>query len=327
MKKKTIKRCEQQYKDIESFKDYELTNCISFEMAIRNSNVLSMIEEYVSNKRNNLVCHHNDLYSYFINEKDFIDNPHELDNINYTSTMNTSLSYYNFSKFYNKEYNQIPFKYTIDISNNDLTEDIHDEFDFVRTHGFALVSCHTDIEINNQIREETGDEIIDAEVKYLIYNNFKRPLLAIPYKYYRKLNLMKVNFNLPLNELQAQIKNIYTQINFKSIIKTPFEILGTILEKANNEMCYNKPRGKEECLNANKYLTIQQKLADMFYIYDAYKISMKQQDIQYELTSYYDNRSKDTTIINEIYAVAKEYIDNLKYKELITGIKNSNTDT
>jgi hypothetical protein len=40
--KEYISRHEKQYIDIEDFKDYELTNCISFEMAIRNKEALRL---------------------------------------------------------------------------------------------------------------------------------------------------------------------------------------------------------------------------------------------------------------------------------------------
>lgn len=39
-------RSDKQYKEIEKFRDYELTQCIAYEMAIRNAENIKLAEEY-----------------------------------------------------------------------------------------------------------------------------------------------------------------------------------------------------------------------------------------------------------------------------------------
>ena len=38
------------YKEIEEFQDYELTNCVAYEMAIRNENISALVNKYLKKR-------------------------------------------------------------------------------------------------------------------------------------------------------------------------------------------------------------------------------------------------------------------------------------
>ena len=106
-------------------------------------------------------------------------------------------------------------------------------------------------------------------------NFFSRPKLHIPKDIDKTIDL-KINPNLPKDELIAYISKIKdTYDNDNSIIKSPLEILGEVLEKSNNKHTQKKPK-------AEKY-------ADWFYIYDCYKILKAK-----------DKKKSNETIYNEI---------------------------
>lgn len=64
---KLPKRSDPIYKEIESFEDYELTQCIAYEMAIRNNNNLELLNQYNNDDRifENTGLHYSAQYYYF----------------------------------------------------------------------------------------------------------------------------------------------------------------------------------------------------------------------------------------------------------------------
>lgn len=150
-----------------------------------------------------------------------------------------------------------------------------------------------------------------------------RPKLHIPKDIDKTIDL-KINPNLPKDELIAYISKIKdTYDNDNSIIKSPLEILGEVLEKSNNKHTQKKPK-------AEKY-------ADWFYIYDCYKI-LKAKDkkksnetiyneIDLSLLDYYDSVNDDyysiETYKKTIMKNMNYLIDELGYKELIAGVKTN----
>ena len=81
MKKKSLKRSSNEYVEIENFKDYELTNNIAYEMAIRNEEVKALIEEYDSLDEANKYETKEELLELIINDKFMPPRQREIDYI------------------------------------------------------------------------------------------------------------------------------------------------------------------------------------------------------------------------------------------------------
>ena len=147
------------------------------------------------------------------------------------------------------------------------------------------------------------------EIKSEITTNFKREL---------KINnipsiKIELNLNLPKEELIAYISKIKDDFDKdNSIIKTPLELLGETLEKSDNKKTPKKPK-------ASVY-------ADWFYIYDYWKYEKIQgktdKDIFVAL-EVENNVPYKEDMLRKIRDKMKYFIDDLGYKELITGVKNT----
>ena len=147
------------------------------------------------------------------------------------------------------------------------------------------------------------------EIKSEINSNFKRKLTLK-----NELNIkIDLPFNLPKEELIAYISKIKDDFDKdNSIIKTPLELLGETLEKSDNKKTPKKPK-------ASVY-------ADWFYIYDYWKYEKTQgktdKDIFVAL-EVENNVPYKEDMLRKIRDKMKYFIDDLGYKELITGVKNS----
>ncbi len=129
----------------------------------------------------------------------------------------------------------------------------------------------------------------------------------------QKSCLLEINLFLPKDELIAYISKIKDDFDKdNSIIKTPLELLGETLEKSDNKKTPKKPK-------ALVY-------ADWFYIYDYWKYEKIQgktdKDIFVALEIENDVPYKED-MLRKIRDKMKYFIDDLGYKELITGVKNS----
>jgi hypothetical protein len=299
------------YGEIERFEDYEYTNCIAYEMAIRNDEVKRFIK-----MRNN-----------FILDIDIDIDGEEINNYNELDLINKLEKHYligidicsNIRKIYSKYLKENKDYDAIDVFYSNIEKY---EFSFDR-------GCYDAKKVHLNSRELAGtfdngilvldfkknEENAIIEDKDFLY--FKRPRLLVP-KDINKEIFLRLNFNLPKDELLAYISMIKDEYDIEnSIIKSPLELLGENFNKANENLLIHKGTGKY-----NKY-----RVADMFFIYDGMKKGMKKSKIISELNYYYYNKENKNTnydydTVNKYYEIAIELIDNLKYKEIITGIKN-----
>lgn len=165
------------------------------------------------------------------------------------------------------------------------------------------------IKITSTLSQVNKDKVINLN---RIYPNEDIKRLIIPKEYNKNVSL-KLNLNLPKNELIAYISKIKDDFDKdNSIIKTPLELLGETLEKSDNKRTPKKPK-------AFVY-------ADWFYIYDYWKYEKTQgktdKDIFVAL-EVENNVPYKEDMIRKIRDKMKYFIDDLGYKELITGVKNS----
>jgi len=363
-------RSDEIYKEIESFEDYELSQCVAYEMAIRNEDNLKVIDDIVdlylnNNEKLNEKIYNNRLFSLIkISEIiPFISIEHLL---HYHEQDEERLSYFlnNFNCYRDKRINKIIYKIIEKDCIEHNTETYHNcktnnvaiiEDDLLDTNtlqkklirnGYILETSITesaehayiilDDENSKKLENEEdwkeymkyGGEHIFATHK--ITENFKRPKLKTFSNMFKKYPTLGINLSKPLNELIAYITHIKKDLEEnQDILKAPIELLGEEIQKADNLVCNEK--GK--CFDSRKILSKQQKIADMFYVYDMVKADINQRKIhnivKNEIYNYYaDNeiytKAMDRATFTKYKELATDYIDNNRYQELVTGISIPN---
>jgi len=159
--------------------------------------------------------------------------------------------------------------------------------------------------------------------------NFKRPQIKIQDKTKSINASLQLDINKPLNELIAYITHIKKDLEEnKDILKAPIELLGEEIQKADDisKMCIKNKNGKKFCFDGRNGVLKTQKFADMFFIYDMNKLGVKESKIRVMIDEHYDpNNEKESGMSQDTFRkylhIAKDYIDNQRYKEIITGVK------
>lgn len=306
-----INRTDRIYKEIEEFKDYELTNCIAFEMAVRNKEFQKNYKELVC-KYTEQVIHYQGLdykQNLFIALADF-----GLEN---KKLINKKLSSFklNYTDFINLERRKL-------LHNNRLKEEKISILYKNRGRFFT----DEDIDKNNIFLAGDNDDSIE---KHLFLPS-TRPIMT-----FENMKNINISINLELSKdelihLICEIKNKYDSgmFNFKSNAE--------LLSKKNHK--YKKAKNVPK--NKDKRFTMQQKWADWFFIYDYYTKEKEENEYKYDkvvfeeidqqLLDYYDDGgvNKDGTMEywkkSDVYRktiipTMKELIEDMKYKSLITG--------
>lgn len=305
-----INRTDERYNDIENFKDYELTQCIIYEMHIRNPiNNIDGIDM-------------RELYD-FLKDDDFLDDK----NINTTaksfSNIDGNIKFYNIDE--RNGYN-ISTEITIDL--NDESEEqsrkrkeIYDDIGprmYIEHPHYKNYNTYDINDLKEAYALKDKDIFYSLKSKSKITENFKRPKIDISIEEEKTSNIkLEIDLNKPIEEIIAYVKHIKEDIsNDKNIVKAPIELLGIKLQKSDSS-------------GAKVVLPKQKKLATMFYIYDSLKAGMKKSEIideiyNYDLDTKEDSKKVkrlDRHTLNTYQNIAIDYIDNQKYKELLTGIK------
>lgn len=287
-----------QYRDVETFEEYEFTSCLAYEMAIRNNVVIELIKNSSG---------HDILFTEYLFGCEFWVNYH----------------------FFADKYSYI-----------------HDDFDGVDTsepdtifhpnNNFYIESSETEPGWYKHTVRSTGFyssmsicEGSNAPEHNAIIPSFKRPRLE-PYPVYRDADV-SINFNLPLSEILAYIRHIYeAQASNKAVLPSPHELLRGELEKSGHK--------RKNGFTLSDW-------ADVLFIYDYWEMydDIKSDTeivvgIIIELNEYHRNNGSvwrkykgktsadylsDSTI-RDYRKMMIDYIDNLRYKELVTGISSQN---
>ena len=157
--------------------------------------------------------------------------------------------------------------------------------------------------------------------------SFKRPMLRVP-KHFKRGPIMTIDLSRPLDELLAYVKHVKTDIDRKrERLRSPIELLGEKLDRADDlsQLCIETKNGKRICFDSRNGLTRTQKLADMFFIYDALQSGMVPWEIQGEIYEYYQPMEKGTYRAEKTFLkyrrIAEDYIGNGRYWELIGGAR------
>jgi len=323
------------YKEIESFEDYELTQCVAYEMAVRNENVISLLNSLGVNKYEN----HDDYIYLLLNANDTESKEllkYGIDFVNhiqYLFETKSSLEMMLEDKIVfcpsNVVLQDILTEHELfTIAHHEMDADNELELDtdfytYYNNFKKRLPKYRNHLET---ISSKDSLKIIENALKRKhtipVETHFSRPKLELPLT---PLIRIDINLELPEKELFAYIKAIkkrYSAYNDKNIPNTPLELLGVQLKKADN-LVY-KQEGKYH--KAKETFSKQQKLADMFYIYDCLQHGDTQRKIQNAIYNYYADKGIETitmdgATLKKYKDIAIDYIDNMRYKELVTGVK------
>ena len=344
---KLPKRSDSIYKEIEEFEDYEYSNCIAYEMCIRNKEVKRLIK--VLNKMEHL---RKSLKPY--------------ERINWKEKRRDYYPIVENQLIFNIIKKELKDKYFIDVNlkqkiNNKLLTLKDDlglisfypkpksieatEFETKKWEKFISIDK---IGINETIKDGyySIQTYYKKEDKYInkIYSNFKNEL-SKPKNINNKTQL-EINLNLPKKELIAyisKIKDDYDKSNF--IVKTPLELLGEDTTKSNsidknkinkgliakkffvydyvsirleeiedsNQDYIIEYEESKKIIENNPYTTRQDKFIQLRELKKELEENTKQRII--EIFEEFDDIPKGTA--KRYYYDIKPFIDDLKYKELI----------
>ena len=345
-----IERGDKEYLEIENFKDYELTECLAFEMFRRNSTAKQQREDI----NQVLDIHQKAVFEFIANEEA------ELNKDGYDSYIKSHYKAVEFrDKFFYSHFD------CIKVNNNFLNFDdyVSSSKEHQMRKSYELTSYKNGlIGIRKKEKESIKVGLLDEidhniqpifRVKSDLFPVFSRPLPYIPNSKTKEA-LIPLNLALPKDELVAYVKAIkdnydkdHTTISFDREVKPSSAI---------NEL---KPRGfgkKLEVPNMKKRL-----YADMFFVYDCLNTKdgkeHRNEAIKYvmsELENYYSEILADDTInkkhkerigdkkfkerlkeklkadytlgrtpktIKKYFKLMHDFIDNERYKELLTGEK------
>lgn len=325
---KLPKRSDSIYEEIEQFKDYEFTNCIAYEMAIRNEEVKNIKKQI------------NDLF-----ENKEIDNQIKYNEI--VKLNNKLLFEYWIRYIFNEDIMKYPIIRTFEklkISGK-IYREVNE--DIIINDCISVNKKGTNIKKNDFYNDDIEKIFIKIDKKIDLLRSCRK--LVIPENISTKTNI-SLNFNMPENELIALIKEIklqYDNSNFNNVSMLIFNLYNNE-EKSNKKKInkkliadkffiydYIKAR-KEEIKNDNQ-LNFQEYEEEVQNIKNNHELTRKDKEIQLkELKKEFEENTN--TRINELFkdedikdfapATAKRYyydikpfIDDCKYKELITGIR------
>lgn len=342
-----IKRDAQIYKDIESFRDYEFTYCCIFEMAIRSSwyasEVKKLIEMYkklypfpiittkqqwevaqsalkgysitspspLVDKFRNLGISKGTLKfleNHVVNHKEIMDiysrlskestPKKEINGGIEIKERGVSLSHYQktyITRQIDRKCYSIKNKFEID--DPLLSECISPGF-YTGEKGFDKAK-----EVLQPILEK--NRLHDIKLDTTIYPKMSRPMLKFKSLEDRQVSL-SLNFALPKYQLVDYIERIKDDLDSQEwLTPSPMDLFGEELSELLTLEQLEHKKG-------SKQIT----MATMFYIYDAFKLGMKQSQIKLNI-SYYNDVNIDERTIKKYHAVMKKYIDCELFKNLL----------
>lgn len=308
---KLPKRSDIIYKEIEKFEDYEYTNCIAYEMMIRNKEFLKDSDEVFS------------FVPIFIKDGYIYENKN-----------------YNHQKLYEliTKYSK---KWGID---EDSLLNYNDYKINKMSMGYSVFYKSEDNIFFEAEIDKTAKLNKNDNIENFVNLTFQRPKIRLQYS--RIINL-DLNLNLPIDELIAFISKIKDDYDKNILtIKSPLELLGESLNKVNNkkinkkliadkffiydyvkirqeeikinnEILYKEYEEAKQIINKNHYLNSKDR-----------KIQLKELKKEFEENVnsrieelFADIEDFTPATVKRYYYDIKPFIDDCKYKELITGIK------
>lgn len=289
-------RNDKKYKEIEEFQDYELTQCVAYEMAIRAPLIRKILEEkpYENNTESSKkgILYPTDENKRIL--KVFKDHGLELSSVlneNYKNNTGKIQSFF--------------VKHT--------QNGLHKIQASFAKNGIQGVSINNINPFSKAKSENDFSKIPECNIL------MSRPPLKL--KTANRI-MLDINLSLPFNEIIAQVTHIKNElVKSKSAVISPVDIFSDVTYTENNRYP-KKPKA--------------QKIADWFFVYDSYQILKKETqdddisifgDIDTQLFKYYHNDGfgdyySVETYRKTILPTMKHFIDDLGYKELLTSISS-----
>lgn len=233
------KRNDKIYKEIEEFKDYELTYCVAYEMAIRNDEVKRLLEKVFVNKDSEL------------GDSDTIK---KLEDFGFTGE---AMIFYILN---NSSTCSSHMKYQRGIKNQIKTDYLYSKNEGLYNEYLTVIDNKVFLEYEDGNIKSISLSEMSNKARTDIRISFLRPRLF--FKEAKNVSL-HINLSLPHNELMKQMEEIIK--NIKSV--------KSIYEFFNQDLC--QINSAKPTKNYPKRPKAEQ-LADMFFIYDYATYRMKE---------------------------------------------------
>ena len=305
-----LNRGDKQYTDVENFKKYELTHCIAYEMAIRNDEVIKTVEAFVKGYIKEYAN------QYKIVPLSTLDYPNTIalysqKLLNHMiNPLQLHLEYHFFNDI-NKIISDIKIESEDGVLFNEGTDFLFfpsKPREYNREHHVDNYDYKTQLKITEHCIVYTIHRYDTVEKWSTIMNRSLEPIYSRPLNIDEreaKYRNIKLNMALPTKELEDFIKKAKEEYNsnqndFLSIE----ELLNGVSEKENIKLP-------------------QKRYADLLFCYDCHKLGYTQAKIQNKIDRYYEDKDPSSTTIStntikNYIKTAKQFIDNEKYKHLVT---------
>ncbi len=333
-----LKRTDEEYLEIEAFKEYEFSWCIAFEMAKRDPDLVKDVQRFIKyyNRWKSYIDFipfsleaFEESFEYRVHRRaktvfeywyDYLSQKYWLSPIDlYHITMDETalaMAEVYVHQFHNIQ-KQLPNeRFTLEDEEGILFES---SVNLKNDHFFKGKESVSDEEILEAIEEYDIDPSV-IESQRRATENFSRPKLSIPAISNKSIQV-ELNLALPKNELFAYITHIKEKYDAqKSLLKSSIELLGagldTIgLEEIDGTGMYKKDRRK----------TLQEKCTDLFFIYDCNTNNLSMDYTIDRLNRYWNEERnafpeqfQQKTYKNYL-KLAKDFIINRKYQSLLVG--------
>ena len=344
--RKNLSRSDGRYKEIEKFKDYELTQCIAYEMAVRNEEIKELAYKRDSTSILNMFD------ETWIKRMNTISTKEEEDEIldEFTKIAVANIEMYKENQRLRKE---IIEKSYFDIANqkgskiNDLLSNVfYKDYVSRETQRIQAKKSHL-IDTGSMKYAFTDEGKADTKKKGVIkydelYPVFSRHIPIIPEDLSKEIDIV-INMALPKNEILSYIDKIKSNYDKNPQLFKSASLLSS-LSSIDKEIFTIKIKTKKKGSSSNLNMPEkkqQEVYADLFFLYDVMEDASikKQKDkfdhFRYEMIMYYGEkvrryyRKKDIDeildhistprdqSIREYYKVMKYYIDEYGYKTLL----------
>ncbi len=344
MSKQIISRADTSYKEIEKFKDYELTQCIAYEMAIRNPERKKLYQEYkkyvYTDKLDKWVSKFNTVQTYEEYKKlitDFI----EAEGISKeTVEKNEKLFKIIEEKTFFQPQDNIKLP---DFTNNTINSYLDRTSQREQVSKLTCIDSNT---IKQSIFQDTGivKTIHNATLNYeKLFPKFSRPLPVIPKTATKEIDI-HINLQLPEKELLSYLETIkknYDKSHGEALRpSTPLSMAIDIDKEIFTIQIKMKKKGSQTNLEMPEK-TQQEVYADLLFLYDVFTLTdiKKQSDkitfFRNNMIDYYAMKvckyhgikdidevsdfigtPRDQTV-REYVKMMQAYIDDYGYKKLL----------
>ena len=323
-------RADKQYTDIEKFKKYELTHCIAYEMAIRNDEVINTIDKFImsfiKNDSQSDKCilstfefsdrtayYSQKLMYFYINPLQLYLEYHFFQDINEVIKKRINYEELNDEECYKEiRENKDSGKHLIRHSIKRWLYKPRDKDYFSsserKTEKLTYEFKHTSLyDLTQSIKYDPKTTVQSKRSSITPY--YSRPFSPDEFK--NKNSNFYLNLEAPTDELVDFIKQFKKEYDKdQTVVKNVFELLNTEVEETVKNI--NLPN-------------IQNRYADMFFIYDCRKLGYTQQKIIIKIYNYYHDLNPISTTtaftarrIQKYHEIAIKYIDSEEYKHLVT---------